>query len=145
MTIDLSTLTGTVRFLGQMPNLASAANNAYLRMRLISCYSNKLILNGANINSTNPWFGLTKGLQYSTWHSYNYTATNANLQTKDIEGYYWLEIDVQQSFFPEEPNIWTNVTRELVKVLNTFNREAGGNAIEYQGNNENNEQIIYFT
>lgn len=138
MTIDLSVLTGVVRFLGPMPTSAVAASNANLRMRLVSRYSNKLILNGANINSTNAYFSLRKVAQYDTWHSYEYTADNTDLQTEDIEGYYWCEVDVFAS------STWTNVTRELVKVLNTFNREAGGNSVEYQGNNENNEQIIYF-
>ena len=136
MTIDLSTTTGLIYFLGAR-NALVLSNP--VRMCLYSRYSNKAILNGANINGANPYFGLTPVFNFSNWHSYLWTYTNADLTTEDIEGYYWCEIDVNLT-----GTIWTNITRQLCKVVNQFNREAGGNSIEYQGNNENNEQIIYF-
>jgi hypothetical protein len=136
MTIDLSQTGGFIYFLG--------ARNAFvstkpIRMCLYSRYSNKAILNGANIYTTNAYFNLVPILNYTNWHSYAWQYDNLDLQTEDIEGYYWCEIDVNIA-----GEVWTNINRELVKVVNTFNREAGGNSIEYQGNNENNEQIIYF-
>lgn len=136
MTIDLSTTGGFVYVLGKIN--AFALTNP-VRMCLYSRYSNKAILNGANISGANPYFALAPLLNFSNWHSYVWTYTNLDLQTEDIEGYYWCEIDVNLTGF-----VWTNITRQLCKVVNQFNREAGGNSIEYQGDNENNEQIIYF-
>ena len=136
MTIDLSTTSGFVYFLGTRNALVATRP---VRMCLYSRYSNKAILNGANIYTTNAYFNLVPYQNYTNWHSYVWTYDNLDLQTEDIEGYYWCEIDVNIS-----SNVWTNINRELVKVVNQFNREAGGNSIEYQGSNENNEQIIYF-
>jgi hypothetical protein len=136
MTIDLSTTGGFIYFLGARNTLVLTKP---VRMCLYSRYSNKAILNGANINGTNAYFGLTPIQNYTNWHSYVWAYTNLDLQTEDIEGYYWCEIDVNVA-----GATWTNINKELVKVVNQFNREAGGNSIEYQGSNENNEQIIYF-
>lgn len=136
MTIDLSTTGGFIYFLGARNPLVLTKP---IRMCLYSRYSNKAILNGANIYTTNAYFNLVPAFNYDNWHSYTWAYDNLDLQTEDIEGYYWCEIDVNVA-----GSTWTNINRELVKVVNTFNREAGGNSIEYQGNNENNEQIIYF-
>jgi hypothetical protein len=136
MTIDLSQTGGFIYFLGARNTLVLTKP---IRMCLYSRYSNKAILNGANIYTTNAYFNLVPFQNYDNWHSYAWSYDNLDLQTEDIEGYYWCEIDVNVA-----GSTWTNINRELVKVVNTFNREAGGNSIEYQGNNENNEQIIYF-
>jgi hypothetical protein len=136
MTIDLTATSGFIYFLGTRNALVLTRP---VRMCLYSRYSNKAILNGANINGANAYFGLTPFQNYTNWHSYIWLYDNLDLQTEDIEGYYWCEIDVNIA-----GSTWTNINKVLAKVVNQFNREAGGNSIEYQGSNENNEQIIYF-
>jgi len=136
MTIDLTATSGFIYFLGTRNALVLTRP---VRMCLYSRYSNKAILNGANIYTTNAYFNLAAYQNYTNWHSYIWTYDNLDLQTEDIEGYYWCEIDVNIA-----GSTWTNINKVLAKVVNQFNREAGGNSIEYQGSNENNEQIIYF-
>ena len=136
MTIDLSATSGFIYFLGTRNALVLTRP---VRMCLYSRYSNKAILNGANINGANAYFNLAAYQNYTNWHSYIWGYDNLDLQTEDIEGYYWCEIDVNIA-----GSTWTNINKVLAKVVNQFNREAGGNSIEYQGSNENNEQIIYF-
>lgn len=145
MTIDLSVPTGILYFAGPMPSVISGYANSDLRMCLYSKYSNKAILNGANINGANPYFGITKlASTYNSYYSLLFTATNADLVAKDVQGYYRMEIDYQQA-----PNIWINAITRLVKVINSWDR-ADQNAVVYgqdtypnQGN-QDNEQYIFF-
>ncbi len=145
MTIDLSLPSGTLYFTGPMPSVISNATNANLRMCLYSKYSNKAILNGANINGANPFFGITKlASTYNSYYSLLYTATNNDLTTKDVQGYYNMEIDYQQA-----PNIWINAVTKLVKVINSWDR-ADQNATVYgettyilEGNQDNEQYIFY--
>lgn len=145
MTIDLSIPSGILYFAGPMPSVIANATNANLRMCLYSKYSNKAILNGANINGANPYFGITKlASTYNSYYSLLFSATNADLINKDVQGYYNMEIDYQQA-----PNVWVNAVTKLVKVINSWDR-ADQNAWVYGINsypnegNQDNEQYIFF-
>ncbi len=103
MTIDLSATSGFIYFLGTRNALVLTRP---VRMCLYSRYSNKAILNGANIYTTNAYFNLAAFQNYTNWHSYIWTYDNLDLQTEDIEGYYWCEIDVNIA-----GSTWTNINK----------------------------------
>ena len=103
----------------------------FVRMRLVSNYSNKEILNDTfgNIELDNLYEG-------EGWFSYKYSTDITPLQNVELNEYYTCIL--------EESNggSWIERQRVLCKVLNNFNTENPD--VVYNSNNENNEQYIYF-
>ena len=124
MIVDLRNTANRVYFNGIKPK------HSNIRLRLVSNYSNKGILNDefGNILLDNLYEG-------EGWFSYEYLTDITPLQNKELNEYY--DCILEQSL---NGITWIEVQKVLCKVLNNFDDTN----VVYNSNNEDNEQYIYF-
>jgi len=104
------------------------------RMRLVSKYNNKGILNDAIVYTTNDYFPLTIVDDYDLWYSFSTDFSNTDISNYDIGGYYDCIIEGSN-----DGSTWTEINRKLVRVFNNWTTD-----VSYTSNNENNEQFTYY-
>lgn len=124
MIVDLRNSANRVYFNGNAPKYSN------VRLRLVSNYSNKEILNDTfgNIELDNLYEG-------EGWFSYEYSTDITPLQNVELNEYYTCILEESQT-----GTTWVELQKVLCKVLNNFNEVN----INYISNNEDNEQHIYF-
>ena len=106
----------------------------YYRMRLVSKYNNKGILNDSVIYHTNTYFPLSVITDSDDWYSFSIDFTNTNIEDYDIGGYYDCIIEGSN-----DESVWNEINTKLVRVFNNWTTDT-----TYVSNNENNEQYTYY-
>lgn len=126
MIVDLRNSANRVYFNGIKPKYSN------VRLRLVSNYSNKEILNDTfgNIELDTLYEG-------EGWFSYKYSTDITPLQNVELNEYYTCILEESQL-----GTTWKQLQKVLCRVLNNFDKENPD--VVYNSNNENNEQYIYF-
>ena len=128
MTIDVGQSIQTLVFYGEIPDNTGTDPVGY-RLRFVSRYSNKFVDKfDCNVIS------ISKN-EYRTEMTVTFAISGS--VEEDLEGYYKMLVEYNPT-----QELWSPWKNVLVKVLN-------GDAdfeepIEYESDNENNEQIIYY-
>ena len=131
MTIDFTGITGILTMYN------SDTLTVPDRLFLTSLYDNEEILNGENLNGTDPFIPLTVVEANAYYTKYLWIITNTKLQTEDIAGYYKATFKSGTIFVP--------VLNDLVKVKNKFeSKGVPATTTVHVSDNELNEQYTFF-
>lgn len=125
MTLYLTTTRVSVYFYGNYPKSTG------WRMRLISKYNNKTLINGEYAN-----IGLTFVKEGDGWTEFLTDPLDFSIQrSNNIGGYYECILEGYTTGWNEFDNI-------LCKVKNSY--DLSDPQVDYLSDNENNEQYVYF-
>jgi hypothetical protein len=129
MVFDFKQLAFTVYFDGDIYQ----GENEH-KLKLISRYNNKPILNGEDTGDGAGLFDMDIVEHNDRYTEVDIDFTNTNLQTEDIEGLYDWEVIYDDAV----------VTSGICKVFNSSTTEGASDVFEYTSDNEDNEQYTFY-